>query len=164
MGVSIHINGCVYSYEWVWREHKSLRDNCKDCEGRNVCPCGKSIWNCRKCDGASISGVSTSATGSATGSSRARCWECRMQKQPPPPLHSCCCRFLPKMLAWNKICCVYKNMLCLNVTRGYGDHSPLTRLTGEETHGGRCRKGGGCRWLGGGGSRGGRRGSRWAWA
>jgi len=41
------------------------------------------------------------------------------------------------------------------VTRGYGDHSPLTRPEEEVTHGGRCRRCGVCRWLGGGGSRGG---------
>ena len=37
------------------------------------------------------------------------------------------------------------------ITRGYGDHSPLTRPKEEVTHGGRCRRGRGCRRLGGGG-------------
>ena len=34
------------------------------------------------------------------------------------------------------------------ITRGYGDHSPLTRPKEEVTHGGRCRRGRGCRRLG----------------
>jgi hypothetical protein len=63
----------------------------------------------------------------------------------PPPQHP---------VALFIYCLLELNMRCLNVMRGYGDHSPLTRPTGEVTHGGRRRRAGGCRWLGGGGGRG----------
>jgi hypothetical protein len=67
---------------------------------------------------------------------------------PPPPLLIYHSSRPPRIY-----CLLELNMLCLNVTRGYGDHSPLTRPKEEVTHGGRCRRGRVCRCLGGGGSR-----------
>jgi len=66
-----------------------------------------------------------------------------------------------RLLHFLRVYCLLElDMLCDCVTRGYGDHSPLTRPKEGVTHGGRCQRGAVCRWLGGGGSRGGLRGSR----